>query len=354
MITRTVALLLLGSGVTGTPLASAQEVRPIKDDVGFCWDASQMKRLVDYLREKETIKEAAGPIVAGISPHDDYLYAGRVYYPLFRALHAKEVVIFGVTHGTVRKEIGDPKNVVILETFKRWKGLSGDIEPSPLRDILLKTLPAKSVLVSNRAHKLEHSIEALIPFLQQYDPEIRITPVMVTAMPFEAMETLTDTLSSVVAAYLKDRGLALGRDIAFLVSSDANHYGRDFQNTPFGEDDVAHRKGTALDRQLVEEYLVGEMAPQKVERLVGELWGENFAEPKGPLWCGRYSVPFGMLAICKIVKKSSGRELEGHLLRYSDTYTGGVIPLEMTGMGLTAPFSLKHWVGFFSLAYTLK
>ena len=47
--------------------------------------------------------------MAGISPHDDYLYAGRVYYPLFNKLRTREAVIFGVTHGAVRKEIGDPQ-----------------------------------------------------------------------------------------------------------------------------------------------------------------------------------------------------------------------------------------------------
>ena len=52
---------------------------------------------------------AGSDLVAGISPHDDYLYAGRVYYPLFKNLRTREAVIFGVTHGTVRKEIGDPQ-----------------------------------------------------------------------------------------------------------------------------------------------------------------------------------------------------------------------------------------------------
>jgi len=53
-----------------------------------------------------------------------YLYAGRVYYPLFKILRAKEGVIFGVTHGTVRQEIGDPHNILILDEFKLWTGLS--------------------------------------------------------------------------------------------------------------------------------------------------------------------------------------------------------------------------------------
>jgi hypothetical protein len=30
-----------------------------------------------------------------------------------------------------------------------------------------------------------------------------------------------------------------------------------------------------------------------------------------------------------------------------------VLPLTQSGMGLTAPFSLQHWVGFFSVIYSL-
>src|SRR4030042_2351827 len=88
---------------------TAQEVRPVKDDVGFCWNAASMKALMEYLevREKETFRTDG--LAAALSPHDDYLYAGRIYYPLFKILRAKEVVILGVTHGTVRQEIGDPQ-----------------------------------------------------------------------------------------------------------------------------------------------------------------------------------------------------------------------------------------------------
>ena len=81
----------------------------MRDDVGFCWQRPQMRRLMDLLAARRPAGVPGRDLVAGISPHDDYLYAGRVYYPLFRKLRTKEAVIFGVTHGTVRKEIGDPQ-----------------------------------------------------------------------------------------------------------------------------------------------------------------------------------------------------------------------------------------------------
>ena len=58
---------------------AAQDVRPVKDDVGFCWNPASMKVLVDYLAAQDKESFPAEGLVAAISPHDDYLYAGRLY-----------------------------------------------------------------------------------------------------------------------------------------------------------------------------------------------------------------------------------------------------------------------------------
>ena len=98
------------------------DVRPVRDGIGYAWDADLMDQLVQYLEKMpEAVPDCAG-LVAGISPHDDYLYAGPVYLPLFRSVHATEVIIFGVTHRTVRSRIGDPKDRIILESFDAWPG----------------------------------------------------------------------------------------------------------------------------------------------------------------------------------------------------------------------------------------
>jgi MEMO1 family protein len=108
----TMELLLLLAGLLAAPLM-AQNVRPVRDSVGFCWNAGEMDALIRYLDEHAgQTKPLAGNMVAAVSVHDDYLYAGRVYYPLYKILRAKEVVIFGVTHSTVTKEIGPLSNVL--------------------------------------------------------------------------------------------------------------------------------------------------------------------------------------------------------------------------------------------------
>lgn len=332
---------------------AAQEARPIRDDVGFCWNPAGMKTLVDYLDRQERESFEPEGLVAAVAPHDDYLYAGRVYYPLFKILRAKEVVIFGVTHGTVRKEIGDPHEIIILDDFKRWPGLGEPISVSGLREYLKERLDKKLYTVNDKAQTIEHSIEAQVPWLQYFNPGVKITPIMVTGMPFEKMDEVSAKLAAVIAAYMKDNGLAAGKDIFFLISSDGNHYGQDFNNSPFGEGEQAWAAARALDQRIIRDCLTGIMDRSKVEALTKELWGKTYLDYKNTYWCGKYSIPFGLLAVQKIIAQTTNKKISGMLFRYSDTYSEGALPLRKTGLGTTAPFSLRHWVSFCSIGYYL-
>jgi AmmeMemoRadiSam system protein B len=233
-----------------------------------------------------------------------------------------------------------------LDSFPEWSGIGKTVHPSPLREQIIASLDTSFYRVNNKAQELEHSIEGLIPFLQYSNPEIRITPIMVTAMQFERMSMIASKLGSVISAYIKSRNLVLGRDIFFLISADANHYGQDFQNAPFGEDSAAHTMGINQDRRIAQSYIEGPITDAKVQEFIGEM--------KNVVWCGKFSIPFGLLTAEKVVEQTTGKHLHGHILRYSDTYTEGVLSVEGTSMGTTAPHSLKHWVGFLSAGFTLE
>jgi AmmeMemoRadiSam system protein B len=322
---------------------AAQTIRQYRDTVGYCWKLDQMTRLIEYLASVEKDTPIAPTFIAGVAPHDDYLYAAKVYYPLFRSLKTKEVVIFGVTHKTVRMEIGDPKNILLFDSFDSWRGLRSNVPISPLREFVKARLDTSMFAVNNKAHQLEHSIEAFIPFLQYFNPDIRITPIMVTAMPYERMEQVSTRLAEIFSEYIQKEKLILGRDIVFLSSCDANHYGKDFDNAPFGEDEEAHTKGIAQDKNFCNTYLIDVITPQKIKGLTEEM-GKV-------VWCGKFSVPFGLLTAEKTAESIPYRKLAGTILRASDSYTEGVLPLKETSMGTTAPVSLKHWVSYFSAAY---
>jgi len=353
MKTMTKAFTGFAAAALMVTMLAAQDTRPIRDDVGFCWNPAAMKTLVDYLEKQEKESFEAEGLVAAIAPHDDYLYAGRVDYPLFKILRAKEVVIFGVTHATVRKEIGDPHNILILDEFKTWPGLGGTTAISGLREYLKARLDVSLYTVNNKSQTIEHSIEAEVPWLQVFNPDVRITPIMVTGMPFDKMDEVSTKLAETIAAYMKDKSLVPGKDIFFLISADGNHYGQDFNNSPFGEGEMAWATARALDQRLIRDYLTGVMDKGKVEGLTKKLWGATYLDYGNTYWCGKYSIPFGLLAIQKIIASTTGKNISGLLFRYSDTYSEGALPLTKTGMGTTAPFSLRHWVSFSSIGYYL-
>ncbi|NOX18093.1 MAG: AmmeMemoRadiSam system protein B [Chlorobi bacterium] len=333
---------------------NAQTVRPVRDSVGFCWNGAEMDRFVEFLQKESADKKFPSEnLVAAISPHDDYLYAGRVYFPLYRLIKAKEIVIFGVTHGTVRRAMNDPKNVLILDDFGRWNGPYGNVKISPLREKIKSQLTERYLIIGNKAQKIEHSIEALIPFLQHYNRDIKITPIMVTAMDFDRMEKISGDLSQIIIDYMKENNLSAGKDVFFLISNDANHYGKDFNNSPFGLDSTAHEAATANDKRIVNEYLATEITDKDLKSLTGEIWNSPEKKDSIPLWCGRYPIVFGLLTTSKIVNALNGTNLVGKLFKYSDTKTEGVLPFKNTKMGLTAPVSYKHWVGFFSAGFYL-
>jgi len=96
---------------------------------------------------------------------------------------------------------------------------------------------------------------------------------MVTAMSFETMDAVSEKLAGIFAAYMKENRLEPGKDIFFLISADANHYGRDFNNNFFGEGSEAHERATAYDRELMNTYLEGDISPAKVKDLAGRLSG---------------------------------------------------------------------------------
>lgn len=347
---KTIFLFLTAVILYGTADMNAQNIRPVKDNVGFCWDAGEMNSFMNWL-DANAGKDnfTSQNLIGAISVHDDYLYAGKIYYPLFKRIKAKEVVIFGVTHGSVKKEIGNLQNVLILDEFDKWKGPYSDVGISPLRDLIKAGLSKEDYMVSNKAHEIEHSIEAEIPFLQYYNRSIKITPIMVTQMPFEKMEDISGKLSAIISGYMKKNNLVAGKDIFFLISNDANHYGEDFSNSPYGLDLKAHRLATDNDRRILNENFNGVFDRNKITDITKELWPGVDNEKTPPLWCGRFPIVMGLLTMNKVIAGVDHKKISGKLFRYSDTMTEKVLPVENTSLGLTAIFSPKHWCGWFTL-----
>ncbi len=339
-------------------------VRGQRDTVGFVVTADQAEDVVSTAlaaEHDELAAEAAAlgisdgsGVVAAVSPHDDHLYAGRVYVHATEAVRAPRVILVGVFHGARRWGLSDR---LVFDHFEAWHGPWGPVPVDGLREELLAALPQDDVVVDDAMHCAEHSLEAIVPFLQHRNRDVRIVPILVPYMGWDRLDTLADHLSAALADVLREHGWVLGRDVAVLISTDAVHYGPDFDHAPFGVGVEGYQKAVARDRELAGQLLAGPLEADHIrgfmERLVDAADPHRYLIP----WCGRFSVPFGLDVVRRTAARLGLGVPEGHFLRYGTSLSEAELPVSKTtrdaGLGYTAPSNLHHWVGYAALAYTL-
>ena len=330
------------------------DLRGQRDAVGFASRADQMKAAWD-LSAAPPAPDSLGPLPAGlpgaagvICPHDDYLYAGRVYRKVLPLLSARTVVLVGVFHRYRRYGEHDR---LVFDPYRAWRAPDGPVPVSSLREDLLRRLPHADYVQDAAMHDSEHSLEALVYWLRHIRPDLEIVPILVPAARFERLQELGEHLGEALAASMRERGWTLGKDVAVAISTDGVHYGPDFKQVPFGDGGVeAYRRAVERDRGLLTGPLAGPLAVDKIRQLY-----ETFVNPGNPdeyrlSWCGRFSVPLGLLLLERLGRDTGG--LAGHPVAYATSVGWPELPVRDLGMGATAPSNLYHFVGYPAVVVT--
>jgi len=336
-------------------IPSADRLRGQQDVVGFASTPEQMAATWQVSAappEAESFGPLPEPGVAGlICPHDDYLYAGRVYRRAVPLVTARTVVLVGVFHRYRRFAARD---VLVFDTNRPWRAPDGEIPTSSLRDELLAALPAGDAVASAVMHDSEHSLEAIAYWLRHRRPDLEIVSVIVPAARFERLAELSQRFNAALAAAMRNRGWQLGRNVAVVVSTDGVHYGTDFRYTPYGDGGVdAYVRACARDRELLTGPLSGAVDEPKVRGLY-----ETFVDPADPgtyrmTWCGRFSVPLGMLMLAETSRSLGLPAPVGHPVAYGTSVGFPELPLREVSLGETAPANLYHWVSYPAVAFTV-
>lgn len=329
-------------------------LRGQRDTVGYASRPEQMARVWRLAgqppapRAFEAVPKAG---VAGvISPHDDYLYAGRVYREALPLVTARTVILVGVFHRYRR--FGEHDRLV-FDPYAAWRTPDGPVRVSAMRDAVLARMPEGMAVSDAAMHDSEHSLEALVFWLAHARPDLEILPVIVPEASFERFETLAGALAEAVGAVMGEKGLALGRDVAVAISTDAVHYGADFHHTPFGEGgEEAYEKAVSRDVSLLTGPLRGRVTTAKARELF-----ETFVDPAEPgtyrlTWCGRFSVPFGLLFLELLTERLGSGALTAHPLAYATSISSPELELRNVGLAETAPASTRHFVGYPAVAFT--
>ncbi|MFC1493070.1 AmmeMemoRadiSam system protein B [candidate division KSB1 bacterium] len=343
-------------------IPSEGDTRGLVDVVGFPDKAEQMDfigPLVEDLekdalaenRDKFGLDQTQG-MICGICPHDDYALAARVYVHIQKYIKAKTVILIGNSHWSEAFGIRDR---LIFGDFKNWRGPYGNVKVSGLREQIIDGMPGGSYTVNRQVMETEHSLEAMIPYLQYYNRDVEIIPVLVPFMDWETMDKRGVELAQVVAGVVENNGLELGEDVAVLISTDGQHYGdygwSYYDYHPHGCDWQGYGVATELDKKLVKNYLTGRIRSGNIKTLFSRLVDQEDISQYKITWCGRFASTFGVNFANHLNLKINGRNLEGMFLRYGTSISDPWLPLQEHGLGLTGDANLHHFVTYFTVGY---
>ena len=168
-------------------------------------DPQQLQQHVDALLEGAT---APQPTPRGlIVPHAGYIYSGGTAAAAYRCLanargQIRRVALFGPAHRVYLQAMALP---------------SVDAFATPLgrvaldRDAMAQVAGLPGVCISDEAHRLEHSLEVQLPFLQRVLGEFQLVPVVVGHCPSREVADVIDALWAMP-------------DTLLVVSTDLSHF----------------------------------------------------------------------------------------------------------------------------------
>lgn len=326
-----------------------ENIRPVHDTIGFAQYTWQLDSIYNRLQLKDTPNNKSWKTV--ISPHDDYKYAGKQYHTSLEGVNANTIILIGVAHRARNYNLQDK---IIFGNFTHWKSPYGKLKVSDLNAKIQNELAEESFIVHDSMQVLEHSLEAIVPFLHKKNKNLEIVPILVPYINYETIDNISSDLSNAVSKILKANNLHFGKDVAIVISNDAVHYGTENWSrnlAPYGVDDAGTLKAVNHDKRLINDYLTGELSMDKVKSFTKETVLESDYKAYKWVWCGRYSVPFGLAFANKLNVLQNDVPLTGEFLDYASSIDHKLIQVEDLGMGTTAIATQKHWVAYASIKY---
>ena len=155
---------------------------------------------------------AAAHAVAVLAPHSGFQYSGHTAGRVFaRIAVPRRCIVLGANHTGAghSRHGGSAWAVGALRTAM------GDV---PVDETLAAALLAHCPLLEDDpdAHKTEHAVELVLPFLQARRPDVTVVPVLVGWTDWARTRTLAEALAQAVRE--------AGEPVLLIASSDMNHH----------------------------------------------------------------------------------------------------------------------------------
>jgi AmmeMemoRadiSam system protein B/AmmeMemoRadiSam system protein A len=168
--------------------------------------ASQLKEMIKtFIDEKLEKEEVVGLLV----PHAGYVYSGLVAGATISRIKFKDTfIIMGPSH----TGMGKPFSIM---TEGVWKTPLGEVEIDS--ELARKIVDVSGYIQEDdRAHQQEHAVEVQIPFLQYFQPDVRIVPIILAYAPATAYKEIGRDIARAIEE--------LNRGVVIMASGDMTHY----------------------------------------------------------------------------------------------------------------------------------
>ena len=180
--------------------------KPVVAGQFYPLSAIKLRAMIESMVDKDADK---AEVVGAVSPHAGYIYSGTVAARVISRIKVKGTfVILGPNH------TGYGSTFSIM-THGNWQ--------TPLGEAAIDSELANKILIQSKylkedrlAHQYEHSIEVQIPFLQYFNPDVKIVPIVLSHASGEVYKDIGRGIARAIREY--------GRNVVILASSDMTHY----------------------------------------------------------------------------------------------------------------------------------
>lgn len=169
-------------------------------------DPVSLTRDLDRMLQIDIVPQQAKAIIV---PHAGYVYSGAVAGELIAGTEIPpKVVLLGPNHHGVGQDIA-------VTGADSWNTPLGEVPVAvALRDQLCEEISA--LMVDDRAHAAEHSLEVMLPFLLKRQPDLQIVPISLRYLDYQGAAKLGRSIAAVLRQQQEE--------VLLLASSDMNHF----------------------------------------------------------------------------------------------------------------------------------
>ncbi len=237
--------------------------------------------LLEEVQRHLAPKTPTGSAKGVIAPHAGFVYSGDVAGSVYSQVEIPDtVILLGPNHTGMGERIA-------ISSHGSWIMPFGDLEiDTNLAAAILESLPIARE--NEDAHRLEHSLETQLPFLQYFRKQFKFVPICLMRLNLDECRMLAKAIVQAVRSY--------DRPVLIVASSDMTHY-------------ESHARASEKDHKAIDQIL--KMDPEGLFHTV---------EKEGITMCGVNPATV-MLFACKelgatqaeLVKYMTSGEISGNM-----------------------------------------